>query len=207
MTGLPTSKWRPGAAASGRPPGRWQLRGVALAAVLASLIAASAARPDVGVGEYELKAAFVVNFTSFVHWPPAGAERLGPSFPICVFGPDPFGTAFEPFAGVTVEGRPLIVRTVVSAEEVRDTCAIVFVTAPEASQVSTLLALLRSSPVLTVSDLPGFAAAGGMIEFHTRSGRIRFAINREALAASGLQAEARLLKLAEPAPTTPQARR
>ena len=55
---------------------------------------------------------------------------------------------------------------------------------------------IRKQPVLTVSDGNGFAAAGGIIELYVDKGRMRFAINLDAVEQSGLNLSSRLLGLA-----------
>ena len=56
---------------------------------------------------------------------------------------------------------------------------------------------IRTLPVLTVSDGKGFAQAGGIIELYVEGGRMRFAINVDATARSGLRLSSRLLGLAK----------
>ena len=62
--------------------------------------------------EYNLKAAFLFNFTKFVDWPPAGdtaaAEEKSP-FQLCILGEDPFGKSLDAVvANETVGGRPIV---------------------------------------------------------------------------------------------------
>ena len=55
---------------------------------------------------------------------------------------------------------------------------------------------LGSQPVLTVSDLPGFAQQGGVIGLVRQGGRLRFEINRGVAQAAGLRLSVDLLSLA-----------
>jgi hypothetical protein len=41
--------------------------------------------------ESQIKAAFLLNFTRFVEWPPDQAANPAAPFAICVTGDDPFG--------------------------------------------------------------------------------------------------------------------
>lgn len=149
-------------------------------------------------GEYEVKAAFVANFAGFVHWPAAAFADAGAPFVVCVAGDDPFGAAFEPFRHGQVVGRPLIVQPASTAPLTRS-CQILFVAESEGPRLTMLLGALGSAPILTVSDLEGFAANGGMIQLYLSSGKIRFEINRAAAEHAGLKVDARLLKLSAPA--------
>ena len=51
-------------------------------------------------------------------------------------------------------------------------------------------------PILTVSDLPGFDRAGGMIELVVRERRLRFEINLDAVRGARLRLDPKLLRLA-----------
>jgi hypothetical protein len=58
------------------------------------------------------------------------------------------------------------------------------------------LAALDKTSVLTVSDIPKFIQAGGMIQFIPEGSRIRFEINRTRAEESGLVLSSELLKVA-----------
>ena len=59
------------------------------------------------------------------------------------------------------------------------------------------LRALDDAPVLTVSDLKGFAEQGGMIGFRiTQDGRVAFDINLPRVEKTGLRMSSQLLKLA-----------
>src|SRR5688572_25643040 len=58
------------------------------------------------VDEYELKAAFLFNFTRFVEWP--AQTNSGGVFVIGIYGDDPFGKTIErAVLGKTIAGRTL----------------------------------------------------------------------------------------------------
>lgn len=63
-----------------------------------------------------------------------------------------------------------------------------------------LAGTLPHAGVLTVSDAPGFAAAGGIIELFAEGNKVRFTINMEAASAAGLAISSRLAQLASPPP-------
>jgi hypothetical protein len=54
----------------------------------------------------------------------------------------------------------------------------------------------RTKPILTVSELPGFAESGGMIELYQMDDRIRFKVNLQSIREAGLELSSSLLKLA-----------
>ena len=175
---------------------RVRLAGAAWA--IACLLIAGGARPARALtpaGEYEVKAAFLVNFAGFVRWPAAVFANAASPFVVCVAGEDPFGAAFEPFKQNRVAGRSLVVHPIDAAATLPGNCHILFVAGSEAPRLSGILGALGKAPVLTVSDLEDFAVAGGMIRFYLRDEKIRFEINQQAAEVTGLKVDARLLKL------------
>ncbi len=58
--------------------------------------------------EYQVKAAFLLNFTKFIDWPQSEA---GSPFGICIVGDDPFGLVLDQMVeGETFQGRKLAVQ-------------------------------------------------------------------------------------------------
>lgn len=146
------------------------------------------------IGEYEVKAAFLLNFTKFVDWPPSAFSGPAAPFAICILGPDPFGGALEQVtANENVAGRKLIVRRLdqVPAPQL---CQMLFVSEEGKSLERTLKAVPPA--VLTVGDSEGFLRAGGMIQFVVESRRVRFDIQKSAAEHAALRMSARLLGVA-----------
>lgn len=147
--------------------------------------------------EYQLKAAFLYNFTKFVEWPaPSWLESKSPIV-LGVFGGNPFGASLEQAVqGRSVNGHPLIVRTVTSVAEARST-HLLFVAAGVSDQdFRELQTTVAGLPVLTVGETTSFAKLGGMITFVLQENKIRFEINVAAAQRSGLKISAQLQKLA-----------
>lgn len=145
--------------------------------------------------EYQLKAAFLFNFTKFVKWT---AESVDDSAPITigVLGSSPFEDSFEQLLpGRKVNGRDVTAKAVTSAAEAA--CVhVLFVPAGQEERFQTLLASLESASVLTVGETPTFAALGGMITFAMEHGKIHFDINMVAARHSQVKVSAELQKLA-----------
>ena len=45
--------------------------------------------------EYEVKAAFLLNFTRFIEWPDSALASADQPFSICIVGENPFGDALD----------------------------------------------------------------------------------------------------------------
>src|SRR5579863_7342696 len=86
---------------------------------LVSMVAWSAPLPayaDEPMDEYQVKAAFLLNFAKFVVWPPRAGKAPANRFSICILGDDPFHGALEQeIGGKKLEGREFEVRQVSDA--------------------------------------------------------------------------------------------
>lgn len=141
--------------------------------------------------EYEVKAAFLLNFGRYVQWPSPPSDR----FYLCLLGANPFGTRLETIvAGETWHDKAIDIRRIQDLRDARS-CHLLYV---PASSTERFLAAgagsLRS--VLTVGETRDFLLQGGMIHLFVEQHRVRFSINQAAAEASGLQISSRLLRLA-----------
>ena len=162
------------------------------------LINAQERQAQESLSEYQVKAAYLFNFLKFVEYPSESfADPLAPIV-IGVIGDDPFGSALpQVVIGKTVQGRDLVVRLYRPGEDLRR-AHILFISASERRRLPAILAGLRGSSVLTVSDAAGFLDAGGMIQFLNENDRVRFAINIDATTRGKLKVSSKLLSLARP---------
>lgn len=150
--------------------------------------------------EYDLKAAFLYNFAAFVDWPPQAFEDAQAPFVIGVIGADPFGPVLDELVrGERAKDRPLVVRRLNELHEIRG-CHILFISRTERYRLYDILWHTRGHAILTVSDLPGFTSAGGMIGFRTEQQRIVLQVNPAAAAAAELVISSKLLRVARVAP-------
>ena len=142
--------------------------------------------------EYDVKAAFLLNFTRFVDWPQTPTERAASAFSICILGDDPFGDSLNRIvSGESIKGRPLRVKRI---RKWPDACEVLFIPASQPSSKAMLADVGRD--VLTVGETPEFLRDGGMIRFLIEGQRVRFDINRQAVESSSLKMSARLLAVA-----------
>jgi hypothetical protein len=143
--------------------------------------------------EYQLKAAFLLNFARYIEWP---AAKLAPGAPIriCVLGRDPFGGALVALDGRQAQSHDVRVRMLDNSEQAGD-CHVLFVSESEERRVATILRGVAGKSVLTVSDLDGFAEVGGAIGLVNEEERVRFDINYATLQRDSLKASAQLLRI------------
>ncbi|OUD14510.1 YfiR family protein [Thioflexithrix psekupsensis] len=146
--------------------------------------------------EYEIKAAFLFNLSSFITWPAHHFTGENRAFDICVLGADPFGERLDVITvGQKVGEHPVTVRRVAAVGEVA-ACHSVFISASENSRLQAIFAELKYKPVLTVSDIDNFVVRGGMVQFFPRDNKIRLMLDPEAFTDAGLKPGANLMRVA-----------
>ena len=159
--------------------------------ILAMLACAASAQSK----EYQIKAAFLYNFAQFVDWPSAAFANTNAPFNIGILGDDPFdGALDETIQDETVNGHKI---TAVRSQRIEDlnNCQIIFVCKSEKKRVAEILTELDSKPILTVSEIDGFAQHGGGINFFLAGPKVRFEINPGAAQNDGLKISSQLLSL------------
>jgi hypothetical protein len=144
----------------------------------------------------QLKAALLFNFAQFVEWP---AELVPPGAPLglCVVDDDAVARALEQtIKGRNVEGRELTVRRLKPAAPLPP-CHVLYLGGPASTRSMDLIGTVKGVAVLTVSDAVGFASTGGMVELFLENGRVRFAVNVDALQRARVRLSSRVLILAK----------
>jgi hypothetical protein len=141
------------------------------------------------------KTDFLYNFSKFVEWPPSAYDSRGIHFHICILGEDSLGDAFNNMLNKTIQGRIPKIRRVRGLWGI-EKCNLLFIGASESGRLAEILAALRGSNVLTVSDIPGFARRGGMVAMIMEEEKIGFEINLDSLTGAGLKIKSQLLRLA-----------
>jgi len=155
--------------------------------------------------EQQIKAGMLYNFLKYTEWPAGRMPAPGEQVVVCLLGSDPFGGHLGPMAGRTVNQLVIGVRTLAANAEVRN-CSLLVVPAAEESNWPDMQRRLVGQSVLTVSDIPGFASSGGMIEFTRVDNRNGVTINTDSVMAAHLMVQDRLLRLARTVGKAPQGR-
>jgi hypothetical protein len=151
---------------------------------------------DDGSLEFAVKAAFITKFLPFVGWPNGAFAASGGPFRICVAGLDPFGGLLDRAADhqsiaghpITVQRLPVVVKN--------NGCQVLFAGGSPEQPVADMLAAIRGTPVLTVTDTASDPANRGVINFIISEDRVRFEIDETAAEQNGLAISSKLLSLA-----------
>jgi hypothetical protein len=147
--------------------------------------------------EYQVKGAFLLNFTKFVDWPPQVFKGPGDPIAICILGRNPFGVELARAAQQTVVANRTVSVRQVADEQQASQCQIVFMGTSESKHWRAWLEALRGRSVLTVGESDGFLANGGVVNFKLEGDRVRIEISTAAADLAGLHISAKLLNLAQ----------
>jgi hypothetical protein len=142
----------------------------------------------------KVKAAFLRNFTRYVSWPAEVFADDHSPWRICILGNDPFGDILDKtFLGRSEHGRTFQIFRAENLSEL-PRCQIVYIAYEDADRRRAVLAELKKSPVLTVSDAPEFLEEGGIIQFHITD-RVEMSINLDQARAASLVIQTKMLEV------------
>lgn len=166
----------------------------ACGALLCSVLSFAGASSGQGI-EYEVKAAYVFNFVNASAWPPAAFSSPTAPFQVCLAESNPFaGLLNQTFQNEQVNGHPVVVSLVKTPNEVA-ACHLLFI--PDGADASgALQKAAASAPVLTIGESRAFRKRGGIITFVLDSDRIRFDVNRQEAARTGVALSSKVLRVA-----------
>ena len=103
--------------------------------------------------EYQVKAAFLYNFTRFIEWPSNVFPDPAEPILVGILGSNPFGDELERiFKSNTAGGRKMIVKRADELQDLR-TCQILFISSSEKKHLARLLEKVDHARILTVSDM------------------------------------------------------
>jgi hypothetical protein len=184
---------------------------VLLCLVLCAVCAVASDDESIENREYKIKAAFIYNFIKAVEWPPEHIEDSN-AIVIGIIGHNPFGDAFKPVEDKIVKDRHLVFRVFKGPSESKNEesdeqgqifdvtglrqCHVLFVCSSEAGNIDDILNAVKEYPVLTVSEVDGFLAAGGIINFVPGANQPVFDINLASSRKVGLTISSKLLRIA-----------
>ncbi|MDP9337669.1 MAG: YfiR family protein [Acidobacteriota bacterium] len=146
--------------------------------------------------EYQVKAAFLLNFAKFIEWPPGAFHSDTAPITLCVFTYDPFGSALDDILrGKNIHGREVLSRRTNELLDLKH-CQVVFVSDKTDTRLSEVLNALKGSSVLLVGEGDDFAERGGAVQFFLEDKKLRFAVNVDAVQRAGLTVSSKMLALA-----------
>jgi len=171
------------------------------AALIAALLvltplAAKAADSSPKALEDDIKSAYIYNFIRFTEWPEEGAGKRR-DFNLAIMGNLPLLKTFRGEEFQKASNNLHLNTQACDGLLCAKRNQALFIDHSMKDEAAKLIRAVEDTPVLTISDIPGFADQGGMIELKMQHDRVIFRINLEAVRKSGLYISAQLLQLAE----------
>lgn len=148
------------------------------------------------VTNYSIEAAYLSNFAKLTEWPSGTFASHEKYFIIGILGNVPFGRILDLLGNQTIGERRVVIKNIDDISE-SSACNLLFIGSSEAYRLQQIIAYVCKKPVLTVSDIAGFANNGGIIAFFLQNNYVRFRINIDAARRANLNISSHLLELAE----------
>jgi hypothetical protein len=143
--------------------------------------------------EYNLKAAFIYNFTKYVEWQKPVNEK---EFVIGVLGDSPITKLLEDIArSKTVNSKKIVIHRFNDSDDLGN-CHILFIPRSSSPALSSILSKVKGKGTLTVGERDGLGKAGTAMNFIILDNRIRIEANTKILDSEGLKVSSQLMKLA-----------
>jgi len=168
----------------------WVLLGLACGA--GSAIAQGKAPPD-----YEVKAAFLVNFAKYVEWPDEAFASTNSPIVIASFGESKLTEAVRKLVhGRSSSGHPIVFEVMAESDKAEN-YHVVFIPDDLRRRTPKILEKFQGKAVLTVGESERFLDDGGVINFVLRDRKVRLDINLDAAKAARLKISSKLLGVAD----------
>lgn len=148
--------------------------------------------------EYQQKAGLICNFLRQCKWPDRRFPTPDAPFIIGIYGSDQIsGYLRENIQDRRIQGRPVQIRRVSLKEELA-ICHLVFVSRSERDRLRVILGETRRENVLTVGESDNFLASGGVIQFTSYAGQVRYQVSLDAARRERIEPGGFVLRMALP---------
>lgn len=143
--------------------------------------------------EYDLKAAFIYNFTKFIDW---SAYLKEDDFTIGVIGNSKIISSLNVIAQSSrVNEKKIVIKQFAKAEDI-DFCHILFIPHDTPILLQSILTKAAVKGTLIISEKEGYAKKGTCLNFVILNNKLKFEANMNAFNTADLKAGSQLLKLA-----------
>ena len=141
--------------------------------------------------EEEIKAQFIINYITYTKWPVDGKKHADP-ITICVMADDLTALYLQkmnnnPDKKFTLEVKEKEKRGAFSE------CHILYINQNFKSDRDYFIKITHGTPILTISDIPGFAEYGGIAEFQIDKGKVVLYLNMHSAIAANIKIDPDLI--------------
>ena|SRR6266568_4846008 len=149
--------------------------------------------------EYQVKAAYLVNFPKYMDWPAGAFADTNSPITVAILGDADVANEFAGMieGGKTVGGHPIVLKRITKEEEISSDYQVLFIATSERSRIAAILEKVKGSSILTVGESDDFLEKGGIINLVHRDRKIRLQVNLTAAGKAHLKISSRLLVVAE----------
>lgn len=175
-----------------------KLMRIALFLVTAQLLASFTwASSATDTTEYQIKAAYLYKFASYVEWPASAFAQTNTPFTIGVIGAYDVGVALNELkVGHSINNRNIEIKFMDRGESLSGV-HMLFVGQRESAQLKSVLDPAQVHPVLIVTESENALTSGSIINFLVVEERVRFEVSVRHAERNGLKISARLLAVAQ----------
>lgn len=158
----------------------------------------SVAQTEKEVAEYNIKAAFLYKFASYVEWPPGAFDDEASPLVFGILGADLLTEQLEEIVrGRRINGREIRVRSL-RAEDQIDGLHVLFIGRSHGINVDEVLHNAADKSVLTVTETaPTSRSGSSIINFNIIDDKVRFDVSLAPAQRGRLQISSRLLQVAD----------
>lgn len=148
--------------------------------------------------DYQVKTRFISIFGEHCKWPTqSSAAKPGASFTIGAFEENEVTSyLIETVKTRTIAGKKAKILIISDDKEIEQ-CNLLYITETSEKRLQKILKIVDNLPILTVSDAPGYAEKGGMIEMYFLKNKMRYIVNPSAVRKSGLLLGSTILRYAD----------
>lgn len=149
--------------------------------------------------DFQVKAAFLVNFPKYVDWPASVFAATNSPITVAIYGDENVSHAVQEMIGNgrSISGHPLVLKRIAKEEEIAGDCQILFIGASERQQIPSILEKIRGEKILAVGESDDFLDQGGIINLARQGRKIRLQVNLTAAGNAQLKISSRLLVVAD----------
>jgi hypothetical protein len=145
--------------------------------------------------DFQVKAAFLINFPKYVDWPAIAFAETNSPIVVAIFGDDNVANEVQNMigSGRAIGGHPVVLKRIAREEEISRDCHILFIGASERQEIPAILEKIRGGKILTVSESDDFLEKDGVINLARQGRKIRLQVNLVAAGKAQLKISSRLL--------------
>jgi len=147
------------------------------------------------LSEYQVQAAYIINFIKFTTWPPSAFKDDQQDIILGILDDDFIDDTLDKIDGRLIMNRHLQVIHL-NIDDNLQGCHLLYISSSNHRQLKQILAGIQGQPVLTISNMDNFASNNGIIQLKKIGDKIKLFINTTALSSANLQLRANLLKIA-----------